>query len=377
MRATDAIVVGGGIVGAACAWDLLQEGLSVTVLEAAPGTGGGATAAGMGHIIVLDDSEAQFRLTRWSQQLWNGLAAELPSAVQRDPCGCIWVAADDEEMRMVHAKAAFYRERGVEVEILDPVALAAAEGQLRDGLAGGLRMVEDSVVYPPAFVGWLLQRGSERGMRVETGVRVIRVDGEGVLLADGSRRAAGIVVDAAGDRALELLPEPLPGIEMRPRKGHLAITARVPGFCRHQLVELGYLRSAHTHESESVAFNVQPRQTGQVLIGSSRQYGDTERRVNPRMLRRMLRRAMEFLPGLASLPVVRTWTGFRAATEDKLPLIGPVPGHEGLFLASGHEGLGITTSLGTGALVAAMVGGRQPAIDPSPYLPDRGRREAA
>lgn len=377
MKATDAIVVGGGIVGAACAAELLSAGLSVTLLEAGPGTGGGATAAGMGHIIVLDDSPAQFRLTRWSQQLWNALAEDLPAAVQRDPCGCIWVAADDEEMAIVRSKAAFYRQHGVPVEILDGVALAAAEPELREGLVGGLLMREDSVVYPPAFVGWLVQRGKERGLRVETGVRVQRVSGDRVTLADGTWRSAGVVVDAAGDRALELLPGPLPGIEMRPRKGHLAITDRVPGFCRHQLVELGYLRSAHTHSQTSVAFNVQPRQTGQILIGSSRQYGDTERRVNPRVLRSMLRRATEFMPRLPTLPVVRTWTGFRAATDDKLPLIGPVPGHEGLILASGHEGLGITTALATARLVAARVTGAEPGIDPRPYLPDRGMREAA
>ncbi|MCC6535902.1 MAG: FAD-dependent oxidoreductase, partial [Bryobacterales bacterium] len=111
-------------------------------------------------------------------------------------------------------------------------------------------------------------------------------------------------------------------IPVAPRKGHLAITDRAPGFLRHQIVELGYLKSAHGHETESVACNLQPRATGQVLIGSSRQYGVHTAAVEPRMLQRMLRRALEYMPGLAGLPVVRTWTGFRAATPDGLPLIG-------------------------------------------------------
>lgn len=375
MNAPDVIVVGGGIVGAACAAELAGEGAEVLVLEEAPGTGGGATAAGMGHIIVLDDSEPQFRLTRWSQQLWEALAADLPPAVQRDPCGCIWVAADADEMGAVRSKAEFYRRRGVGVSVLDEVELAEAEPELRAGLAGGLLMQEDSVIYPPAYVDWVLGRTPR--VSVERGVRVLRTLGSGVVLADETRRPAGAVVNAAGDRALELLPEPLPTATIKARKGHLAITERVPGFCRHQLVELGYLTSAHTHAASSVAFNVQPRATGQVLIGSSRQYGDTDRRIDLDVLARMLRRAQEYLPGLGRLPIVRTWTGFRAATADKLPLIGPVPGVEGLWLASGHEGLGITTSLGTARIVAAQVAGREPEIDAAPYRPDRDVREAA
>jgi glycine/D-amino acid oxidase-like deaminating enzyme len=72
------------------------------------------------------------------------------------------------------------------------------------------------------------------------------------------------------------------------------------------------------------------------------------------------------------LTAVRTWTGFRPATPDKLPLIGRWPEVPGLWIAAGHEGLGITTSLGTAAILADLIAGREPAIDASPYAPDRG-----
>jgi len=184
--------------------------------------------------------------------------------------------------------------------------------------------------------------------------------------------SSGLTICAAGAWAEQLLP----GLGVRPRKGHLAITDCYPGFVRHQLVELGYLQSAHGSADESVAFNVQPRKTGQLLIGSSRQFGVTHSTVDSPLLRRMLRRALEYLPDLARLSVIRAWTGFRAATEDKLPLIGPCPGRENLYLATGHEGLGITTSLGTAQLLTDLILGRQPAIDPAPYLPSRARAPA-
>src|SRR5438128_4678515 len=137
MTSYDLAIIGGGIVGAACAWEAVRSGLSVIVIEAAL-IGGGATAAGMGHIVVMDDSEAQFALTRYSQVLWNELAGELTPDVEFEACGTIWVAADDEEMAEVWHKKKYYEDRGVPVEILDARALAGAEPNLRHGLAGGL-----------------------------------------------------------------------------------------------------------------------------------------------------------------------------------------------------------------------------------------------
>ena len=162
---------------------------------------------------------------------------------------------------------------------------------------------------------------------------------------------------------------------MKPRKGHLVITDRYPGFVRHQLVELGYLKSAHSHATESVAFNVQPRRTGQVLIGSSREYEQTGSEINDSLLRRMLERAARFMPGLGGLNILRIWTGFRAATPDKLPLIGLL--RPGVYLATGHEGLGITTSLGTARILADQILRRQPAIPVAPYLPGRFNEHSA
>ena len=196
---------------------------------------------------------------------------------------------------------------------------------------------------------------------------MVQIEDGCVRLADGEEVAARIIVNATGTGA----PELAAGVEIRKRKGHLLITDRYPGFVRHQLVELGYLKSAHSVSSDSVAFNVQPRRTGQLLIGSSRQYGAESSEVESGILMRMLQRAQEYMPALSSLLAIRAWTGFRAATPDKLPLIGPMGGGTTNFLASGHEGLGITTSLGTARILADHITGSQPAIPIDPYLPSR------
>lgn len=371
-KAFDLAIVGGGIVGAACAWEAARSALRVVVIENSV-IGGGATAAGMGHIVVMDDSEAQFALTHYSQQLWQQIAPELPRDVEYEECGTVWVAADEEEMDEVRRKVQFYQARGVAVQILNSEELAEAEPNLRPGLAGGLLVPSDGVVYPPCAARYMLEQAQKLGAQLRCGQSAVALSNEGVKLNDGTFISAGATVNATGSWA----PGLTPGIDVQKRKGHLLITDRHPGFVRHQLIELGYLKSAHSISSDSVAFNAQPRKTGQVLIGSSRQYGVDDAKVEAAMLSRMLARAEEYMPGITRLSALRTWTGFRAATPDKLPLVGPCPGYDKLFLATGHEGLGITTSMGTAKLLVDQLLNRPSAIPLAPYLPNRAQQKEA
>jgi glycine/D-amino acid oxidase-like deaminating enzyme len=359
-------IVGAGIVGAACARSLAREGFSVLVLDDKP-VGSGATAAGMGHVVAMDDSEAQFALCRYSQTLWDDLAGVMPRGVESTACGTLWVATDDEEMAEVEKKASFYADRGVKAEALDSRAMAKHEPNLRAGLPGGLRVPGDSVVYPPVAAAWLLEEAVRLGAKVRLDATVDALGGGWVRLKDGSKVEADFVVNASGARAARLTP----GLQIRPRKGHLVITDRHPGFVTHQILELGYLKSAHGSDASSVAFNVQPRATGQLLIGSSRQFDVDDPSVEPAMIRRMIDRALLYMPALARLSAIRAWTGFRAATPDSLPIIGPHPEDPRLILATGHEGLGITTSMGTAELVADHLLGRESQIPSTPYLPSR------
>src|SRR5580698_7507621 len=369
--AYDVVVVGAGIVGAACADEFTRRGMYVAVVDRDM-VGGGATAAGMGHIVTMDDSEAQFALTRYSQQLWQKLRPELPIDVEYDQCGTIWVAADEEEMVEVRRKRGYYGQREVPTEILNAQTLARLEPNLRPGLAGGLLVMDDAVLYPPCAARFLMERAQKQGAKLHLGRSVTQAGRGRVTMADGFEISARVVVNAAGACAANFTP----GVEIKKRKGHLVITDRYAGFLRHQLVELGYLKSAHSVASDSVAFNAQPRRTGQILIGSSRQFGAEHKEADQAILTRMLQRAQEYMPALGMMSAVRTWTGFRAATPDKLPLIGPSKDRT-VFLATGHEGLGITTSLGTARILVDQVTGAKPEIPIEPYLPNRSVTEHA
>jgi glycine/D-amino acid oxidase-like deaminating enzyme len=358
----DAVIVGGGIVGTACARSLSQQGMHVALVEQGE-PGGGATAAAMGHIVVLDDSPAQLALTRYSQSLWRQLAATLPPDAEYTPRGTLWVAADDEEMQQIRLKHRVYQEAGIPSELIDLQTLARIEPALRPGLAGGLLMPEDVVVSPQEAARFLLQQANA----TLVSEKATSMGGGRVMLSNGDELQSPILINAAGEGA----PALTLGLPVAMRKGHLAITRPYPGFLRYQVVELGYLKSAHVTTTDTVAFNVQPRRNGQVLIGSSRQFGVESREVEQGIMDRMFERAAEYLPSLPTLSIERTWTGFRSATPDKLPLIGPSINDETVFLSTGHEGLGITTSLATAQLLADLIAGRTPAIPSAPYLPSR------
>ncbi|MBL8763751.1 MAG: FAD-binding oxidoreductase [Phycisphaerae bacterium] len=364
----DAVIIGAGIVGAACALVLSSHGVRCAVIDAGI-VGGGATSAGMGHVCVIDDSEPQFALSSLSVGLWRELRDRLPRGAEFDGCGTLWIAANAAELDAAGRKAERLAARGIRAELLDGASLAQAEPRLRPGLAGGLLMPDDSVVYAPVAARWMLDQAEAAGSRVRLGGSVVSIGPSRVGLENGESISAPWIISATGVWA----PQLTPGLPVRPRKGHLAISDRYPGLCRRQLVELAYITHAHGHSDESVSFNLQPRPTGQLLIGSSRQYAGHDPAVEPRVLALVLARAIDFVPALAGVHITRAWTGFRAATPDSLPIIGPHPAQPRLLLATGHEGLGLTNSLGTARLVASHMGLEPAPIDPTPFLASRFR----
>ena len=366
--AFDVIVVGAGIAGSACARECVLAGLKTAIVEANQ-PGAAATSAAMGHIVAMDDTQAHFALTTYSRGIWQQQAATVlpPDAAYHSP-GTIWVAANDEEMVEVHARLAKFEAAGIEVELLGVEMLLKLEPNLRRDLAGALFVPGDGICHPPSAAAFYLADAQSRGATLFRSRATTAAHGS-VVLADGTRLEAPIIVLAVGVEC-----DLLPSLPIRRRKGHLVLTAPRPGLLHHQLVELGYLKSAHSLDADSVAFNVQPRPNGQVMIGASRQYGNESPAVDQPIVEALLARACSYMPVLAELVTESVRTGFRAATTDKLPLIGPAAGlsdDPSLWLAAGFEGLGITCSPGAAKLLVDSIVGRDSAIDPTPYLPLR------
>lgn len=365
-RAYDAIVVGAGIVGAACALALRAEGMAVALVDAAT-PGSGVTAAGMGHLVALDESSDELALCLMSLRLWDAFMLAHPGVGEPARCGTLWVAEDEHQLLEAQQRAARLCAQRYDAEALDGDQVARLEPALRRGLCGGVRVRGDSVVYPPAVAQFLSEQFARAGGTLHLGRRVAGTQQGGVMLDDGERLDAPVLVVAAGVQCARLMPE----LPIFARKGHLAITDRYPGRLSHQIVSMNYGQSAAGDDALAVAANVQPRATGQWLVGSCRQDGRTDSAIEPAVLGAVLRSAIALLPCLADMHIVRAWTGMRPASPDGRPLIGAHPGRAGTWLACGHEGLGVTTAFATARLLADQITGRASEIDAAPYAPGR------
>ncbi|HTD54316.1 MAG TPA: FAD-dependent oxidoreductase, partial [Silvibacterium sp.] len=161
-RNYDVVMIGAGIVGAACALEFAQAGLNVAIIERNT-VASGATGAAMGHIVVMDDSPAQLALTKYSQALWSDLAPVLPDSVEYYRPGTIWIASDGEEMAEVRRKHATFSANGISGEILDSQALAEAEPNLRRPFAGALLVANDAVLHPQPAAEYMIAEAQKLG----------------------------------------------------------------------------------------------------------------------------------------------------------------------------------------------------------------------
>jgi D-hydroxyproline dehydrogenase subunit beta len=362
----DVAVVGAGIIGCACARELARSGRSVVLLEAVD-VASDTSCRAMGHVGVYDDSPSQLTLTALARRLWEEAEPELPPEVEYVRRGALWVAENEEEMAEVEAKLPVYRGAGVDAEVVDSPRLAELEPNLRRGLPGALYVPGDVVLDAAEATRFLARSAQELGVRLRVGARVRALRTGGVVLDGGDVISADRTVLAAGWQA----PRLLPALPIRPRKGHIALTVPRPGFVRHQISEVGYVRGAQPGVNEVISFSFQPRTSGRYLIGATRQYVGESTEVDPRIIERLLARARLFLPEVGSIPIERTWAGLRPAGTDTVPLIGPAPGRDDLLLAVAHEGIGITTALATGRLISEIVAGAPASIPLEPYLPGR------
>jgi len=368
----DVAIVGGGIVGAACAFYAARDGLRVYACDRGA-AGGGTTGTGSGHIVAMDAPPEMLALTRYSQRLWQELAPSLPATACYRERGTIWTARSEAELGELDEKESVFRSAGVPTERLDPGQLRVAEPLLVPDLAGGLRVPEDALVEPVAATEFLWRSARARGARVEPHRAVRRLRDGVVEFSDGSEVRAQEIVNAAGVDAPELSPT----CAIEPRRGHLLRLGPAPGALSHAVVEVGYTGSTRSDEPVSVAFNAQPQVDGSILLGSSRERGVRDPGVDPAVIDRVRERARSFAPRLAALPTLEVRSGVRPATADHRPWIGRLPGTVGQWVAAGHEGLGITASLGTGRIIADLLKGRPAAIPIAGFSPTRARSPSA
>jgi glycine/D-amino acid oxidase-like deaminating enzyme len=388
----DVVVVGGGIVGAACAHELALRGARVTLLEKDE-LAAGASGRNLGYIDTSKDPVLA-PLAMRSLERYLEITADPPTPVfiDREPIGTLAVTIDEVEdlRRWVESAGAV----GVEVSRVESAELRQLEPELSPDVIEAYRLDEGHRVDPLALtvcLGALARADGASVISHRAARRLVERDGRitGVVTDDGLLEA-DVVVVAAGPWSSALvrplgIPLPIAGA-----RGWLVHAAPERPLIRHWIqsgarrllkgqvpaiaVEPGPLLVSMRDfgdglQTREISPMIQPAPDGTILAGTSREPSFSADTYDLEVPRTVATEAARLLPALADAPIIATWSGVRPVSPDERPLIGWL--REGLFVASGHGSEGVIVGAGSAELAAAMVLGETPPVDPAPFDPSR------
>jgi D-amino-acid dehydrogenase len=411
----DVLIAGGGVNGLATALALLDAGRGVRVIEA-NAIGSGASHGNCGTITpshapplaapgtvatalkwMFTPDAPLYIPPRFDPLLWRWLLGfagrcnardweasargkyallddsrrRLADWVQRYDLQCEFVeSGEDYVYRNARAFAhgqhelPLLRELGVAVEAIDGAAYEAQEPALKAGVAGALRFSGDAALRPDRYLAELARAVRERGGEIieHCALHGLREDREGVLAHTdhGVLRArnAVLALGAWSAKSADALGMPWMKRIIQPGKGY-SITYRAPGRVPKRPIVLRERSVCVT------AWNDGYR------LGSTMEFSGFDESLNARRLGALERGAREYLHEPVGPEVRERWYGWRPMSRDDMPLIGRAPGARRTWLNTGHGMMGVGMSAGSAQLLADMMAGRAPAIDPAPYRPER------
>lgn len=378
------VIIGAGIIGACTAYAAARAGLDVVVLDRET-VGSGTTSRGEGNILVSDKEPGpELDLALASRTAWDDVAADVgAAALEFEAKGGVIVASSTTALDALEGLAAGQRAAGVTADaVADPREL---EPHLAPGLAGAMHYPQDAQVQPVLAAAAILAAARRHGAVFApatevTGVRTtpagaisgVRTAGGDVWDADAVVNAAGTWSGAVGER----LGAPIPVL---PRRGFVLVTEPLPpGVIRHKVYSADYVDNvAASGAGLETSCVVEGTRGGTVLIGASRERVGFDRAMNPHVVARLARQAVDLFPFLARVQLLRVYRGFRPYCPDHLPVVGPDPRVPGLLHACGHEGAGIGLAPATAELVTDHLLGRSDPAVAGAFLPDRLIEEVA
>jgi glycine/D-amino acid oxidase-like deaminating enzyme len=358
---TDTIVIGGGVIGCACAYYLAARGIRSVLLERR----GVATEASGANAGVVGASAGipgrTLEHTKKSLELLARDAEELGRPVELIRQGRVSLASSDDEWAEVQDFAATRQAGGVETRLLSADELRQLEPAVAPGFIGAAYVPADGHVNPFLLTHAYAAGAKRLGAEIRLGAEAIRLEVAddavtGVLTQTGLIAARQVVV-AAGAWSGSLLTPLGMTIPVRPGRGQMLVTEPLPPLTARALrtPQIAIRQDVHGH----------------ILIGSAVEDVGFNREVTLPVLSQFCRRAAAVVPALKEARIIRTWAGLRPMTPDSLPIIDTVPGVDGLFLATGHSRTGLTYAAVSAWLLTQLITEGRTDLPLDPFRLDR------
>jgi glycine/D-amino acid oxidase-like deaminating enzyme len=388
-KGSDVVVIGGGIVGCACAYELASSGASVTLVERAELAAG---ASGRNHGLLLTPPDPDLvPMAKATLTAYQAFAqrTDLPIGMDEDPVGYLVVAPEDPPERTaarVEAEAA--SQCGVQVERIDADGLRELEPELDASFVEGWLFQDGRRLQPGLLTAGLAQAAASEGAVVRTHLtaRALWVERDRVrgVVTDEGRIASDEVILAAGPWSPPFLRPIGVSLPVLAARGWLvSVSPKLPPLQRlvsragwHappdpdtvSPIDVGSFANA-SEPPGLIGTMLQPNADGTMLIGGSRQPAFTPEPEDQTVPRRLLAGATEMVPSLSTAAMLGAWWGIRPMSPDGRPMVGAVK--DGLMVATGHGSLGVILGGGTGQLIASMVMGKPSSFDAAPFDPLR------
>lgn len=383
MRA-DVVIVGAGIIGAACARALARAGMSVIVVDrGAPVSG--TSARGEGNVLVSDKAPGpELDLALLASAHWPRLAEELADElgdafppIEYERKGGIVVATTEAGAEPLRDFARSQATAGVDVDDLSASEALELEPDLNPDITAAVHYPQDAQVQPVIAAEAMLASAKRAGATLLPHQAVIGALRDASGRVTGVRTASGdiaadTVIVAAGPWSGTVAETLGAGLPVGPRRGMVLVTSRMRQRVFHKVYDGDYFGATQSADAGLQTSSViESTPGGTVLIGSSREQIGFDDSLRIEVLAQIARKALRLFPFLRTVPVIRAYGGFRPYVPDHLPVIGEDHRHPGLWYATGHEGAGIGLAGATGSLLCSLLTGTDPAIDPEPFRPSR------
>ncbi len=381
----EVVVIGGGVIGASTAYHLAREGAEVMIVEAED-LASGASGACDGFLFLQSKKPGpHMELSRESMRMFPDIATELDVDIEYERCGSLVMARTNEEMKSLKAQVKKLKGAGLDAEMVGEDDLKELCPAAAPGIKAASYCRDDAQVNPTKLTLGLAKKAQDLGATIMINCKV-----ENIIITNDRvrelRTTAGSihtrrVVCAAGIGSNQIGKMAIVDVPVMPRKGQILVTEPAERFLRTIVAEASYLGIKHgieglepsTEEARKLGLSFTAEQTrdGNLLLGSTREYAGFDTETTPEAIKIIARNAVDFLPRISELDVIRSFAGLRPYSPDGLPILGTVKGIKGFFLATGHSGDGISLAPITGKIIAELVLDGETSMDISPFALSR------
>jgi sarcosine oxidase subunit beta len=378
---SEVVVIGGGVIGAATAYFLCKEGAEVMIVEA-DDLASGASGACDGFIsLQTKQLGSHLDIARESAQYFPSIAEELDVDIEYNRCGGIMLAKTADQLKELKARVKKLKAAGLEVEVLSPSDLKERLPDASKDIKGAAFCANDAQVNPYMLTLGLAQKAQELGATILKGCKVENIVVTNNRVREVDTTAGSIhsrrVICAAGTGSNQIGRMIIVDIPILPQRGQILVTearervldAIVSGAeylgTKANIAEL--MPTSEEALKLGLGFTAEQTASGNILLGSTREFAGFDNSTTPDAINAIAKNAIDFLPWIKDLDVIRSFAGLRPYSPDGLPILGMVKGVKGFYMATGHAGDGVCLAPITGKLISELVLDGETSIDIEPF----------